>query len=136
MPAPVSATVSITSELRPATVTVTRPPFGVNLIPLESRFQSTCCSRSGSPITAGSSGSIRASSVTVLASAAGSTASIAARTTAGRRTGRACSRSFPVTMRETSRRSSMSWPSVLVLRSMASSARSALAGSRLGERSR
>ena len=40
----------------------TRPPSGVNLMAFESRFQTTCCRRSGSPETGPASGSSSVSS--------------------------------------------------------------------------
>jgi hypothetical protein len=49
-----------------AAETCTRPPFGVNLIALDSRFQITCCRRLGSPETGPARGSRTVSSRHVL----------------------------------------------------------------------
>ena len=68
-------------------VTCTRPPLGVNFTALVSRFQTTCCSRSGSPHHARRSASSAGCSRMPLASAAGRTVSSAASTTAARSTG-------------------------------------------------
>src|SRR2546425_399624 len=51
MPLPVSRTVSSKWESTRSSTRSTRPPSGVNLIALERRFHTTCCSRSGSPLT-------------------------------------------------------------------------------------
>ena len=78
MPMPVSLTTISTCEfdaLEPRTWT--RPPFGVNFTALDSRFQTTCCSRSGSPETGPTRGSRIVCRRTPLASAAGCTVATA-----------------------------------------------------------
>ena len=49
MPMPVSLTATSTCELTRSSRTCTLPPRFVNLTAFDSRFHSTCCSRSGSP---------------------------------------------------------------------------------------
>ena len=78
MPMPVSATLISTCEFTRSSSTCTLPPFGVNLIALDSRFQTTCCSRLGSPEIGPARGSSSFSSRMPLASAAGRTVSTAA----------------------------------------------------------
>ena len=50
MPWPVSLTVSSMSLPRRFSCTLVAPPLGVNFMALLARFQTTCCSRSGSPV--------------------------------------------------------------------------------------
>ena len=49
MPAPLSSTTISTCDPARRNVTFTSPPLGVNLSALDSRFQTTCCRRAGSP---------------------------------------------------------------------------------------
>ena len=49
MPMPVSLTATSMCELTRSRRTCTRPPRGVNFTALDNRFQTTCCSQSGSP---------------------------------------------------------------------------------------
>ncbi len=53
MPSPLSVTTISTCDSTATTRTSTRPPLGVNLIALESRFHTTCWSRVGSPASCG-----------------------------------------------------------------------------------
>ena len=69
MPMPVSATLISMCEFTRASTTWTLPPAGVNLIALESRFQTTCCRRPGSPEIGPACGSSTFSSRMRLASA-------------------------------------------------------------------
>ncbi len=124
MPAPSSRTSSRTRSGRRRTRTSTRPPAGVNLMALARRFQTTCWSRAGSPLTAPAPSSISISSRIPFAFAAGRTVSAAASTAAPRSASRTSSLSLPRTMRATSRRSSTICACVVALRSMASMARS------------
>ena len=48
---PVSLTLNSMCEFTRCSSTCTRPPLGVNLMALVSRFQTTCCRRAGSPDT-------------------------------------------------------------------------------------
>ena len=130
MPCPVSVTVMTTSAPAPAHSSSTRPPRGVNLIALESRFQTTCCRRPGSPETTPAIDASCDSSAMSFASAARRTVSIAASTTEARSTGRASIRSFPETMRETSSRSSISCAWSFALSSIVARARALFASSR------
>ena len=135
MPTPVSATTISARAATPRRLTRTWPDAGVNLIALATRFQTTCWRRSGSPRTGLARGSRTDWIRMLLASAVGRTASSAASITGTRLIARVSSRSLPLTMRDTSSRSLTSWASARPLRSMASSARADVAGSRLIERS-
>ena len=75
--------------------TCTRPPFGVNFTAFDSRFQTTCCRRSGSPETGPTRGSRIVCMRTPLASAAGCTVATALSTIRGRSTGCTSSRILP-----------------------------------------
>ena len=78
MPDPKSATVSSPVLPRRTTRTCTFPPLGVNLTALDSRFQSTCCSRDVSPYRRPGSGQDQSPSwMVILASAEGCTVSSA-----------------------------------------------------------
>ena len=114
----------------------TRPPIVVNLIALVRRFQTTCCRRLGSAEMGPRAPSRLASSLMLRASAAVCTASTADTMTETRSTDRTSRRSLPVMMRETSRRSSISWASTRVLRSMTSGPRRAPTASSVPDRSR
>ena len=128
MPRPVSLTVTSTCEFTRDSRNCTLPPRGVNLIALDSRFQTICCRRSASPDTGAVSGSITVSTRTPLASAAGMTVAIASRKIPGRSTGSTFRRSRPATIRETSRTSSMICFSDVALRSTTSHAPLAFSG--------
>ena len=98
-----------------------RPPRGVNFAAFDSRFQTTCCSRSGSPDTMPALGSRTLSMAMPLAPAAGRTTSMAARITSVSSIGRTSRRSFPALMREKSRMSSIRRPCARAFRPMVSS---------------
>ncbi len=127
-PRPVSRTTILTEVRRRRSAISTRPPAGVNLTALDSRFHTTCWSRSGSPETTAPPSTVEQRS-TPLASAAGRTTSSAARTVPSSSSGRSSRRSLPVMMRETSRRSSMSLACARALRSMAARPLASTAGS-------
>ncbi len=91
----------------------------------------TCWRRSASPSSGPATGSRRSWRRIALASAAGRTLSRAASRTRGRSTASSSSRSLPVMMRETSRRSEMSCAWERALRSIASSARRVVCSSTL-----
>ncbi len=80
--------------------TSTRPPRGVNFTAFETRFHTTCCSRSGSPSTIAVGDSLTSWSRISLASAAERAASTAASATGSRSVSRGARRSLPVTIRE------------------------------------
>ena len=109
MPMPVSLTVS-SSIVAVARAGGRRrcPPRGVNLTAFESRFQITCCSRSGSPTSAATHGSNWPLDGARRAPRrpAASTPSRSS-TSATRSSGLMSSRSLPLTMRDTSSRSSI-----------------------------
>ena len=121
MPMPVSATLISMCEFTRSSSTCTLPPLGVNLIAFESRFQTTCCSRLGSPEIGPAPGSSSFSSRMPFASAAGRTVSIAASTKATGSTGWMSRRTLPDVMRLMSSRSSISWVCTRALRSIVSS---------------
>ena len=103
-----SSTTSIRAEVPSlASEISTRPPSAANLIAFESRFQATCCNRSGSPSTGGTRASRFAATSTRLASAAGRIVSMAPATTCARSTGCFFSSSWPTDIREMSRMSEM-----------------------------
>src|SRR5438067_8936 len=129
IPTPVSTTLMRTWDCTRSIRSSTFPDRCVNLIALESRFQITCCSRSGSPQNSADPGCRSAMSSTPFASAAGRTESRAARATACRSILRISMRSFPAMMRETSRMSSTSCVWARALRSMVSSTRPSAFGS-------
>ncbi len=106
-----------------------RPPFGVNLIAFIKRFQTTCCSRSGSPLIGPAFGSMSDCRRSPLAWAVGRTASSAASSTRGRSSGRMSSRIFPLMMRDMSSRSSISWSWTCEFRTIESNARGRVAAS-------
>ena len=122
MPIPVSETSRSTTP-SPSTRRrriVTRPPLGVNLIAFDNRFQTTCCRRTGSPLTTPSDGSASVSTRMNLASAAGRSVSTPWRTSATRSTSRTSSRSVPLIACDTSSRSLISRVCARALRSMVS----------------
>src|SRR2546428_350289 len=125
MPGPLSLTVRSAADSARCRRTWTRPPAGVNLIALVSRFQTTCCSRLGSPWTSPASESMVVRSRMSRAVAAGRTASTAPWMTGTRPIGRTSRRSWPRMARDTSSRSSMMCRSERMLFSMMSRARSA-----------
>ncbi len=98
------------------------------------RSHTICCRRSGSPDVIAGRTAMSGSTRSRFAAAAGCTTSTAASTIAARSTGTTCKRSLPVTIRETSSRSSISRACTLALRSMLSSARVCVAGSTRVER--
>ena len=102
MPSPVSRTVSRARSSTRSSAMRTRPPRGVNFTAFETRFQTTCCKRSGSPCTGTASGGNAVSSATPLASAAGRTTSTAVRTTGARSIGRSTTRKSRAARRDTS----------------------------------
>ena len=118
MPCPVSDTLSSACELTRSSHTWMRPPFGVNLTALVSRFQTTCRSRPGSPCTWVGVASRSVWIRTPLASAAGRTDSMAASTTEARSTTCTSSCTLPVVMRLMSSRSSIICAWALALRWM------------------
>ena len=109
-------------DSRRSTVTCTSPPRGVNFTALESRFETICCSRSGSPRMGTATSGSETSSLTPLASAGGRITSTAASIAGASSTGRSARRHSPETIRDTSRRSSISWACALALCSMAARA--------------
>ena len=86
----------------------TRPPRGVNLMALESRFQRTCCRRPASPVIGPVFGSMNVWISTPRASAAERTTSSAASATAAASRARTSSCNLPLAMRAVSSRSSIS----------------------------
>src|SRR5712691_9225020 len=86
--------------------TCTWPPGGVNLIALESRFQTICCTRPESPMTRVDAAVNAAWSCTPFASAPGRRASITVCTIGPTWIGCRSIRTLPVMMRDTSSRSS------------------------------
>ena len=109
--------------------TSTRPPGGVNLMALESRFQTTCCRRAGSPRTGPALLEVDRRWPIPLAVAAGRTVSTAA-STAGTELGRAHVELEPARARCGRRRAGRrrSGPGCVALRSMASMARAVAVG--------
>ena len=96
---------------RPTAGPSTRPPFGVNLIAFESRFQTTCCRRAGVADDAAARASARSSSSGDAPSAPPSARSGLERQLDAPRPGRPRrrrARSLPRMMRDTSSRSSIS----------------------------
>ena len=135
MPLPSSATLRVRHEGSRRRRTSMRPPCGVNFTAFETRFHTTCCRRSGSPVMVGTSGGTSTPSAIPFASAEGRTASTPASITGTITIGRTSRRSLPVMMRETSSRSPMSWVCARTLRSMTSSPRRIDGWSRVPERS-
>ncbi len=97
---------------------------------LDSRLHTICCSRAKSPRTVPAPMSSNGTILRPFAWAAGCIVSRAASTTRRGSTVTSSSATFPVTMRDTSSRSSMSRFCARALRSMVSSARSCVASSR------
>ena len=108
IPMPVSVTRSRAPPLARSTPTSTRPPVSVNFTALLTRFQTTCCMRSGSAATRGTSAAGWKTISIDLASAVGRAPSSAVRTTSARSTLRRSSRMRPVTTRDMSSRSEIS----------------------------
>jgi hypothetical protein len=104
----------------------------VNRTAFDSKFHTTCWSRSASPRTAPTSVSSTIWSRTPFASAAGRTMSTAFSMTGATMTGRTSRRIFPATMRDTSRRSSMSCAWLRAQRSTTSSPWTSLSAPRVG----
>ena len=122
MPLPLSVTTTFADASLALTATSTRPPLRLNFTALLRRFHAICWSRVGSPSTT-TVGSSAATTSTPLAPAAGRTESIAASTMGASSTSScASSRILPLTMRETSSRSSMSCAIATALRWIVSSA--------------
>ena len=94
----------------------------MNLTAFESKFQTTCCNRAGSPETGPVFASSDGSSLIIFAFAAGSTASIAASITGTSSTLEISRRRLPVMTRDTSSRSSISCACAFALRSTVSRA--------------
>ncbi len=128
MPAPVSATSMRTRDSARVSVTCTWPPRGVNFSALDSRFHTTCCTRAASALTTPASLSSASARPMCLACAAGSALSSAACTSGASWIGRGWMRILPLTMRDTSIRSSIRLACSSALRSIVSSARSRVAG--------
>ena len=122
MPMPLSRTDSRTVWSCRMRLTAIWPPAGVNLIAFETRFQVIWRRRSASPRIVKRSTIGGAAIVIPLASALGRSDSTTAAVIGASGSGRSCNRSLPVTMRDTSSRSSMSSACCRALRSMISSA--------------
>ena len=105
---PVSAIATSTNGSTRRMLTVTRPPVGVNLTALASRFQNICCKRRESALTNGTSSINSTNSATLLASAVGRTLSTASARIRGSAWGPSCNLIWPVIIRETSSTSAMS----------------------------
>jgi hypothetical protein len=120
---PESRTESSAWSFTARTLTLTAPPRGVNFTALVRRFQTTCCSRSGSPSTGPTPGSTSLRTVNDFAATEACTASSAHPTISDRSSRRTFSRSRPDTMRFMSSRSSMSCACARALRAMVSSPR-------------
>ena len=118
------------STRRPAHGDVlTRPPRGVNFSAFDSRLPMTCCRRAASPSVGTRPGGMSRSSVTPRGVPAdGRTRSPRGRSRR-RRTARRSKCILPLTTREVSSRSSTSCACACALRSIASMARAAVAGS-------
>ena len=132
---PVSETRTSTSAPDVARTTSTRPPAEVNLMALVRRFHTSCCRRMASPSTGGVAPSIELRTVIPFASAAGVIESVVISMIGPRSTRRVSSRSLPVTMRDTSSRSSTIRVWAFTFRSIASMARAAPSASRPPRRS-
>ena len=120
MPMPVSLTTISTCEFTRSRRTCTRPFFGVNFTALDTRFQTTCCRRPGSPDTGPTRGSTIVCTRTPLASAAGWIVATALSTMSGSSTGCTSKRILPDTIRETSSTSSTICVSHVAFRSSVS----------------
>ena len=121
-PCPLSRIESRTLAPSEVTSTHTRPPVSVNLSAFESRFQTTCWSRSLSPFTEGTLAAKLVSIAIFLAAAPGATTSTAACATSTSETVSIFNRSLPLMMRAMSSRSSTRRICDMALRSMTSSA--------------
>ncbi len=128
MPWPLSAMTSSTIESDAVSEASTRPPRGVNLMALLSRFQTTCCSLVGSPNSDAPSAGTEWRSETPFAVLDGKTEVTAASTTGAKSIGCRSRRSLPDRMRETSSRSSISWLCALALRSIVATPSATTAG--------
>ena len=106
MPCPLSLTSSRASLPSRTSDTVTRPPDGVNLIALLSRFQAIWRRRTGSACTISGSAVRFTSSAMPFCSASRATAPIESPTMNGSGTRCCCIASLPVITRDTSSRSS------------------------------
>ena len=122
IPTPSSCTLRRAFSPSASTRTCTVPPSPLNFTALAARFQTTCCSRSGSASTLTGPGPRSTARWMRRLSAAGRTASSPFSTTERRSTGVGSIRNLPVTMRETSSRSSISCACRRALRSITSSA--------------
>ena len=112
IPMPVSRMLTVTRDRSRWTRTSMRPCRGENFTAFERRFHMTCWSRSGSPLAIGPAlgSSIRLQPEYLMAYRRWTNRVEGRRcTTATRSTGRTSSRIFPLIIRETSRRSSISW---------------------------
>jgi len=123
MPIPVSAMLISMCEFTRSSSTWTFPSFCVNLMALESRFQTTCCSLPGSPEIGPAFGSRSFCTRMPFASAAGRTVSRAASMNDASATGWTSRRTWPEVMRDMSSRSSMSRVCARALRSITCTAR-------------
>ncbi len=131
MPWPLSVMLICAASSRRVRETSTCPPDGVNLIALDRRLQTTCCSRAKSPRTmpvplASSSGT----SFSPFVCAAGSIVSSAASTTRRGSTLTSSRDTFPVTIRDASSKSSIRRFCARALRSIVSRARVCVTSSR------
>src|SRR4030095_6465684 len=108
IPTPSSCTLRRAVAPSASTRTCTVPPSLLNFTALAARFQTTCCSRSGSASTLTGPGPRSTARWMRRLSAAGRTASSPFSTTERRSTGVGSLRNLPVTMRETSSKSSSS----------------------------
>ena len=133
MPMPVSATAISTCASSRCEHDLHVPPRGVNLMAFDSRFQTTCCRRPGSPEIGPAAGSRMRSTRMPLASAAGVTVSIAASMNESGCSGCMSSRSLPEMMRLMSSRSSMSCVWTRALRSIVSRPARSSSALRAGE---
>ena len=102
---PVSVTPITTTDGEGRTDSVTAPPAAVNLTAFDNRFQIACCSRALSASTVHAAAGTDESSATPFAIAAGRIVSTLRRATSATSVAFNSSRSWPMTIRETSRRS-------------------------------
>ena len=106
-----------------------RPPGRVNFTEFDSRFQTICCSRAGSPDSVPTPGSMRFSSVMPRATIAGRSDSTMESMSGIRSTGWTSSRRRPEPMSATFSRALMSLACALALASICASARCTVARS-------
>ena len=116
-------------------LTRTVPASGVNFTAFATRFQTICRNRSRSTVIQPTSSSMTISSFTFFASAASRAASSDVSSASRTSSTESESASFPIAIRDTSRRSSMSWTCAFAFRSMTSIPRAICAGSFIVRRS-